>query len=116
MHSAVESTQITLTWEISSIDFVNTYTVSYRGVQGCSAAPPGSVTTTTTTKTITGLQENIRYHFRLTATNSAGTSTPDAAYEYTMSSAGKNECYYCYVSISPSIILVVPSQAPPHLM
>ncbi len=97
MQSAVQSTQITLTWRSSSIDFVNTYTVSYTRVSGCTAAPPGSVTSTTTTTTITGLQENIGYRFRLTATNSAGTSTPDAVYEYTMPSTCKNDCYY-YVS------------------
>ncbi len=93
MHSAVQSTQITLTWTSSSTDFVNTYTVSYTGVQGCLAAPSVSVTSTTTTTTITGLQENIRYQFRLTATNSAGNSTPDAVYGYTMPSSCKNECY-----------------------
>ncbi len=71
---------------------MNTYTVSYTGVQGCSAAPSDSVTSTTTTTTITGLQENITFQFRLTATNSAGTSTPDAVYEYTMPSTCKNEC------------------------
>ncbi len=39
---------------------------------------------------LTGLQENIGYQFRLTATNSAGTSTPDAVYKFTMPSACKN--------------------------
>ena len=79
-----------MTWTSSSTDFVNTYIVSYTRVSGCSAAPPGSVTITTTTTTITDLQENIRYQFRLTATNSAGTSTPDAVYKFTMPSACKN--------------------------
>ncbi len=97
MNSTVESTQITLTWTSSSTDFVNTYTVSYTRILGCSAAPPGSETTNKTSLTITGLQENIRYQFRLTATNSAGTSTPEAVYEYTMPSTCKNDCYY-YVS------------------
>ncbi len=105
-----------MTWRSSSTDYVNAYTVSYSRVSGCTAVPSSDVTIATTITTITGLQENIGYRFRLTTTNSAGTSTPDAVYEYTMPSACKNERYAIMSVISRSIILVVPSEAPPQLM
>ncbi len=104
---------MTLTWTSPPTDVVNMYTISYRRISGCSAAPSGSTTTTMKTITISGLEENIQYEFTITATNNAGTSLP-AMYTVTTASASKLKNTVNFVKIFLCKHILVPSGSPPQ--
>ena len=70
------TTEVTLTWSKSMLDFVTSYTISYTRTGGCSAALPGSRTANGSPYTITGLEENIQYQITIIAMNSGGMSSP----------------------------------------
>ncbi len=86
--TSVSSTEVVLTWASPSPVIINMYTISYRRVVGCTEAPSGTASTSMTSITISGLEENIEYEFTLTATNNGGTSSP-ATHTITTLSAGK---------------------------
>ncbi len=87
-HTSVTSTEVVLTWASPSPVVINMYTISYRRVRGCTEAPSGTDSTSMTTITISGLEENIEYEFTLTTTNNEGTSS-SATHTLTTLSAGK---------------------------
>ncbi len=58
-NSSVSSTEVVLTWASPSPVVVNMYTISYRRVRGCTEATSGTDSTSMTTITISGLEENI---------------------------------------------------------
>ncbi len=108
-NSLVSSTQVVLTWASPSPVVINIYIINYRRVRGCTEAPSGTNSTSMTTITISGLEENIEYEFTLSATNNGGTSSP-ATHTITTLSAGKiltiQVTFYSY------LYLLAPKEAP----
>ncbi len=87
-HTSFSSTEVVLTWASPSPDVINRYNISYQRVGDCTEATSGTDSTSMTSITISGLEENIIYEFTLTATNNGGTSSP-ATHTLTTLSAGK---------------------------
>ena len=66
------TTSVILNWTQSSMDVVDSYTISYSRTVGCTEASPGSTTTTGSPYTLMGLQEDTTYEISITAMNSGG--------------------------------------------
>ena len=70
------STSISLTWSQSSDDIVDSYTISYSRMAGCATAPSDSRTImgSTTSYSLSSLQEATEYVITMRAKNTAGFS------------------------------------------
>ena len=81
-------TSVTLIWSQSSMDVVTGYIVSYTASGGCSDAPPGSRTASSSPYTLSILEENTPYQINIVAMNRRGMSSP-ATYTTTTLSTGE---------------------------
>ncbi len=81
--SNIEQTSITLTWAKNASDGLTPtgYTISYGTASDASGA---TTTSTTTSKTITGLSPGVKYYFKVRTTNSVGTGPYSAISNTTM--------------------------------
>ena len=82
------NTSVTLMWSQSSMDVVTGYIVSYTRTGGCSDAPSGSTTVSSSPYTLSNLEENTPYQINIVARNIGGMSSP-ATYSTTTLSTGE---------------------------
>ena len=68
------ATSVQLTWSQSSMDVVDSYTISYMRTAGCPDAPSGSrtfISGSVRSYDLTGLEEDITYDITITSINTA---------------------------------------------
>ena len=84
------TTSISLTWSQSSLDVVDSYTISYTGISGCASASSSSLTITgsPTSFILPSLEEATEYVISIKAKNTAGFSPANNSLVRTTLAAG----------------------------
>ena len=84
------TTSILLTWSQSSLDVVDSYTISYTGMSGCASASSSSLTPmeSPTSYNLSSLEEATEYVITIQAKNTAGFSPANNSLVRTTLAAG----------------------------